>query len=156
MRRIRAIGRDLAAVGEVVTCDHIIAEAAKHQSIEGHMYAIVLFDLFSRFMFAYPALTKTGAETLTAVQHYRGRNGINYMYSDGSGDIDLTCRLDGIQHDTCMPGDKQGNGIAERQVQEVKLLTASNLAQAGLSHPYWAYAMRHSSIAWNTTKHGNM
>ena len=85
------------------------------------------------------------------MQHYRARERINYMYSDGSGEIEAACKMDYINHDACAPGDKQANGIAERQVQEVKLATASNVAQAGLSHPYWSFAMRHAMMAWNIT-----
>ena len=52
-------------------------------------------------------------------------------------------------HDTSEAGDPAGNGIAERQIQEVKLGTACNLSQAGLPHRYWDFAMRHWVMANN-------
>ena len=68
MRRLQPVGHQLTRFGEVVTCDHIVAEALMSNSIEGHMYGVVLYDLKTKFMGAFPALTKTGAETLQCVQ----------------------------------------------------------------------------------------
>ena len=152
MRRLRAVGQDLEAFGEAVTCDHIIAETQARESIEGHMYAVVIYDLYTRFVGAYPSLTKTSMETLQHLQKWRGKDEIKFMYSDGSKEIANACRLEQVPHTACEPGDKQANGIAERQVQEIKLTTASNLAQAGLPHPYWVYAMNHAMMALNVTR----
>ena len=77
---------------------------------------------------------------------------VDFLYSDGSQEIANAARLDGTPHTACEPGDKQANGIAERQVQEIKLCTASNLAQAGLPHPYWVYAMNHAMMGLNVVR----
>ena len=71
------------------------------------------------------------------------------MYSDDSGEVAFACRVEAIPHDTNRPYNKQGNGIAEHMMQEVKLGTASNLEQAGLPHCYWVYAMKHFHMMWN-------
>ena len=152
MKKMSAAGVRLCRFGEVVTCDHLVAEAAHNNSIEGHGYAVLFYDLYSEFVGCYPTLTKTGIEALHALQHFRGRQGIDFVYSDGSGELAVACRLDHTLHQESQSGDKQSNGIAERQVQEAKLGTATNLAQAGITHPYWSYAMRHWMMAWNITK----
>ena len=54
------------------------------------------------------------------------------------------------------PGDPQGNGMAERHVQEVNYGTAVGLGQAGLPHTYWNYAMFYFETAWNIDHHRNL
>ena len=137
MRKLVSAGDKLERLGQVVTCDHIIANSEMKQSIEGHTCAVVFYDLCTQFLGAYPSLTKTAAETHEWLKRYKGTAPIEYMYSDNSDEIEIACRLEHIIHDTCQPGDKQANGIAERQVQEVKLGTAANLEQAWMPHAYW-------------------
>ena len=135
-RKPIALGDRLTYFGEIVTCDHIVSETPGAKSIEGHLYALMFFCLFSKFIGAYPALTKTGMETLQYLQTFRGKDHIELIYSDNAGEIEFACRMERIPHDTCKAGDSKANGIAERQVQEVRLITAANLCQSGLPHPY--------------------
>ena len=74
---------------------------------------------------------------------------MNYVYSDGSGEIGSACRQLGIPHEKSEAGDASNNAIAERQIQEAKLGVATYLAQSGLPHPYWLYAMKYHSVAAN-------
>ena len=110
--------------------------------------------MFTGYIGAYPCLTKTAFETRENLEHFKGRQVIEYMYSDGAYEIDLACRNLWIPHDTSEAGEPQGNGIAERQVQEVKQATIANLAQAGLPHRYWHMAMKHAQTGLNIAKPG--
>ena len=56
-----------------------------------------------------------------------------------------------IPHDRSEAADPQSNGIAERQIQEIKQATIANLRQSGLPHRYWHYAMKHGEMALNIT-----
>ena len=84
----------------------------KANSIEGHAYGALFYDLYCQFCYVYPTLTKTGIECCHGLQHYRGRDPIDFVYSDGSGDIEVACNLDRTLHEKSQPGDSQANGIA--------------------------------------------
>jgi len=81
-------------------------------------------------------------------------NIIECLYADNSGEIASACALLGILRKTGEAGDPQGNGVAERQIQEVKLGSAANLARAGMPHQYWHHAMRHWCCARNAESRG--
>jgi hypothetical protein len=130
--------------GESVTIDHTGPYDPSHQGTLREAFAVVIYDLYSGYIGAYPCLTKTGAETIQHVQHFSGHDAIYYVYSDDSGEIAFACNYLRIPHDSSEPGEPQTNGVAERQVQEIKVATAANLKQAGLPHTYWNYAMKHA------------
>ena len=141
----------LTHFGEIVTCDHIIAEG-DGESAEGHAYGIVLYDVYSQFIGSYPSLTKTAVETLRHLREYKGSDEIELVYSDNAGEIKWACNAEMIMHDTCKAGDSAGNGIAEQMVRECKAGVTACLSQAGLPHGYWAHAMEYWSVAWNISK----
>ena len=90
------LGARLTYFGEIITCDHLVAETPGAQSIEGHLYALMFFCLFSKFLGAYPVLTKTGMETLQCLQTFRGKDQIDLIYSDNAGEIEFACRVERI------------------------------------------------------------
>ena len=103
----------------------------------GHRYAIVLIDLFSRFICSRPLKAKAGLSTVNSYVQWRGQYPVQYLYTDDSQELKMIAAHDHIPHDTSEPGDPQANGIAERHVQEVKYGTAAALDQSGLPHKYW-------------------
>ena len=125
----------LSVFGELVTCDHIIAQGI-NESLDGHPCALVIYDVRTQFLAAQPTVNKSGPETCRIIKQFCMGDIIDRMYSDGSGEIEWACHYLSIPHDTCQTGDKQGNGIAEQMVQEVKKWTTCNLEQSGLPHCY--------------------
>ena len=121
MRQVKPVKDELKGFGDIVTCDHLIAESEPNKSVEDDMYGVMFYDVWSDYLGAYPVKSKTGVDTSLALQHFRGKQHVQYVYSDGAGEINFACKVNNILHDSCMPGEKQANGIAERQVQEVKL-----------------------------------
>ena len=51
----------LKSFGELVTCDHIVAEADENMSVDQHCYTVMMYDVFTQFLIAYPPMTKRGA-----------------------------------------------------------------------------------------------
>ena len=71
---------ELKRFGEVVTMDHIDARSTANESVDGEMFALVIYDVYSKFVGAYLVFTKTSHETWEKLSHYKGRDNIDYMY----------------------------------------------------------------------------
>merc|ERR1711994_501165 len=116
-------------------------------------YALVMVDVWSRFLLCRPLKRRDAVETLNCSRSWAGNEVVRYLYTDGVPELDWIARVQGIPHDSSEPGDPQANGMAERHVQEVKYGTAAALGQAGLSHRYWSYAMYDFETAWSMSAH---
>jgi len=148
-QRLRPTGEPLTGFGQVVTCDHIDSHADKDMSVDGHCYAVTFYDLFSGFLASYPVLNKSADATYRALLAFQGHDRLSYVHSDRADEIAWACRMAGVLHDTSEAGQPQGNSVAERQVQEVKLGTSVALSQAGLPNQYWPFAMEYWTTAHN-------
>ena len=139
-----------AAQGLAVRGKRLAKECA---SVLGHKFALVMLDLYSRFLLCRALKTKCSLAALNAYKQWRGQDLIQYLYTDGSGELEVVANSDRVPHDSSEPGDPQASGLAERHVQEVKYGVAACLGQAGLPHKYWCYAMHYFETAWNVSRH---
>ena len=103
-------------------------------------------------MSAVPVPSKTGSDSLLALQHFLGPNVVpKLVYSDNSGELSLAVKLLGGLPDTCTPHVPQTNGIAENCVRKVKEGTSCLILQSGLSPKFWDDAMKCFCFTRNVT-----
>jgi hypothetical protein len=89
---------------------------------------------------------KTGAANFEVLQRFQRpdeKDKIKHIWSDAAPEIIYAATKLGIcgNHDTSVPGDSQGDGIAENNDRDVKMGAASLLAHAGFPLAYWPLAM---------------
>ena len=126
----------LSKFGEVVTADHFDCLAERKNSVMGHTWGLVMVDLHSGYLMSRAVMTNSAVETGDRFRHWRGRDRVIHMHSDGSGELNGVCRYEGITHSIIETGDHAANGIAEGHVRLPNLGAATLLAQAGLTKHY--------------------
>ena len=133
--------------GDQVTLDHIIALREINHGCGGETNAITMMDRALSFRWAKGLTRRTGANNLQAVREFQGareEDKIKHMYSDSAIELLYVSRNMGIGgfHDTNIPGDSQGNGVAENNNRDIKSGTAALLSHAGMPLAYWPYAIQ--------------
>ncbi len=54
-----------------------------NHSVDGHTFALLMYDLHTKFVGVYPCQTKSTADTHRGMQHYAGDNTIKYVIATG-------------------------------------------------------------------------
>ena len=135
-----------------ITPDHLILAKDEDLSRKQERVACVIFDIFSKWLEAYGALTNDAESTRKAIKRFLGPQvAPEHIYSDNSKEIEAAIKqLDWEdRHDTSTPNRPATNGIAERCVRTVKEGIAAVLLQSGLSPEWWADAMRYFCFQHN-------
>ena len=106
--------------GDLITADHKVL-SDNCESRNNHRYAIVVQDLATQWIQAYPCKTKTSQETQRSLQQFLepGRKP-KVIYTDNSLDFGKACEDLSWNHCTSTPHRSETNGIAERAVRRVK------------------------------------
>ena len=144
-RRKHLISERATRFGELVTADHVYAHSEALEGCDGARDMLVVFDVGTGLLGAYPAASKGARETMESLVHFAGNRRYRRIYTDAAPELIAAVRQIGVRpiiHDTATPGMPQTNGIAEGQVRRVVHGTRAALAQAGLPHPYWSLAAR--------------
>jgi hypothetical protein len=141
--------------GDQITLDQIVCHRDNNHGCGGETNAITMIDRALSFRWAKgltrhtaKGLTRhTAANNLQVVQEFQGareEDKIKYMCSDSAVELLYVSRRMGIGgfHDTNIPGDSQGNGVAENNNRDVKSGTAALLSHAGMPLAYWPYAIQ--------------
>ena len=91
------------------------------ESRNNHRYAVVVQDLATQWIQAYPCKTKTSQETQRSLQKFLepDRNP-KVIYTDNSMEFGKACEDLSWNHCTSTPHRSETNGIAERAVRRVK------------------------------------
>ena len=93
-------------------------------------------------MMMYACNAKTSADTAKSLRHFKGpTDTIDYIYSDGSGEIAEAALLLGIDHDDSVPGRPESNALCERRMRTVTEGAATLLATSGVPRKYWPWAV---------------
>ena len=127
--------------GDLTAADHqIVSEGC--ESRNNHRYAVVVQDLATQWIQAYPCKTKTSQETQRSLQKFLepDRNP-KVIKTDNSSEFGKACEDLSMNHCTSTPHRSQTNGIAERVVRRVKEGTSAVLLQSGLDEKWWADSM---------------
>ena len=118
--------------GDLMTADHKVL-SDNCESRNNHRYAVVVQDLATQWIQAYPCKTKTTQETQRSLQKFlEPERNPKVIYTDNSLEFgkaceDLSWNLARLHHRS------ETNGIAERAVRRVKDGTSAVLLQSGLN-----------------------
>ena len=141
--------------GDHVTADHLILHRDKQTVIEDSRLALVVKDVATCFMYAYPAALKSEDECLVALQHFASaKDNVETFYSDKSRELEAAAKTLGWRHELSKAYIHQSNAVAERAVRATTEGTRTNLIQAGISHVYWPFALEHACTAYNISNPG--
>ena len=131
--------------GDLITADHKVL-SDNCESRNNHRYAVVVQDLATQWIQAYPCKNKTSQETQRSLQKFLepDRNP-KVNYTANSLEFGKACEDLSWNHCTFTPHRSETNGNAERAVRRVKEDTSAVLLQSGLSESWWS-----DSFEWKT------
>ena len=123
--------------GDLITADHKVL-SDNCESRNNHRYAVVVQDLATQWIQAYPCKTKSSQETQRSLQKFlEPERKPKVIYTDNS--------LESTPHRS------ETTGIAERAVRRVKEGTSAVLLQSGLNESRWADSMECYTYLRNVT-----
>ena len=137
-RRIGGVVPRAENSGDLMTADHkVFSEGC--ESRNKHRYAVVVQDLATQWIQAYPCKTKTSQETQRSLQKFlEPERKPKVIYTDNSLEFGKACEDLSWNHCTSTPHRSETKGIAERRVKEG---TSAVLLQSGLNESWWAGSM---------------
>ena len=138
--------------GDLITADHKVL-SDNCESRNNHRYAVVVQDLATQWIQAYPCKNKTSQETQRSLQKVPGAR------EETKKSFTLTIpwnsaklvKIFSWNHCTSTPHRSETNGIAERAVRRVKEGTSAVLLQSGLNESWWADSMECYTYLRNVT-----
>ena len=140
-----------ANFGDLITADHkVLSDNCECRN--NHRYAVVVQDLATQWIQAYPCKTKTSQETHRSLQKFlEPERKPKVIYTDNSLEFGKACEDLSWNHCTSTPHRSETNGIAERAVRRVKEGTSAVLLQSGLNESWWADSMECYTYLRNVT-----
>ena len=135
--------------GDLITADHKVL-SDNCESRNNHRCAVVVQDLATQWIQAYPCKNKTSQETQRRLQKFLepDRNP-KVIYTDNSLEFGKACEDLSWNHCTSTPHRSETNGFAERAVRRVG--TSAVLLQSGLNESWWADSMECYTYLRNVT-----
>ena len=138
-------------IGDLITADHKVL-SDNCESRNNHRYAVVVQDLATQWIQAYPCKNKTSQETQRSLQKFlEPERKPKVIYTDNSLEFGKACEDLSWNHCTSTPHRSETNGIAERAVRRVKEGTSAVLLQSGLDETWWADSMECYTCLRNVT-----
>ena len=136
--------------GDHITADHVVLHRDSKNVIEEARLALVVKDVATSFMYAYPSALKSEEECHLALIHFVShKDSVGQFYSDNAQEVIKSVKSLGWRHELSKAYVHQSNAIAERAVRATTEGTRTNLLQAGLSHVYWPQALEHACSMFN-------
>ena len=150
-RRIGRVVPRAENFGDLITADHkVLSEGC--ESRNNHRYGVVVQDVATQWIQAYPCKTKTSQETQRSLQKFlEHERNPKVIYTDNSLEFEKACEDLSWNHCTSTPQRSETNGIAERAVRRVKEGTSAVLLQSGLNEKWWADSMECYTCLRNVT-----
>ena len=138
-------------LGDLITADQkVFSESC--ESRNNHRYAVVVQDLPTQWIQAYPRKNKTSQETLRSLQKFlEPDRKPKVIYTDNSLEFGKACEESSWNRCTSTPHRYETNGIAERAVRRVKEGTSAVLLHSGLNESRWADSMECYTYLRNVT-----
>ena len=98
--------------GDLITADHKVL-SIRCESRNNHRYAVVVQDLDTQWIQAYPCKTKTSQETQRSLQKFlEPDRKLKAFYTDNSLEFGKACEDLSLNHCTSTPHRSETNGIA--------------------------------------------
>ena len=137
--------------GDLITADHkVLSDSC--ESRNNHRDAVVVQDLATQWIQAYPCENRTSQETQRSLQKFlEPERKPKVIYTDNSLEFGKACEDLSWNHCTSTPHRSETNGIAERAVRRVKEGTSAVLLQSGLNESWWADSMECNTYLRNVT-----
>ena len=140
-----------ANFGDLITADHKVL-SDNCESRNKHRCAVVVQDLATQWIQAYPCKNKTSQETQRSLQKFlEPWRKPKVIYTDNSLEFGKACEDLSWNHCTSTPHRSETNGIAERAVRRVEEGTSAVLLQSGLNESWWADSMECFTYLRNVT-----
>ena len=140
-----------ANFGDLITADHKVV-SDNCESRNNHWYAVVVQDLATQWIQAYPCKNKTSQEPQRSLQKFlEPERKPKVIYTDKSLEFGKACEDLSWNHCTSTPHRSETTGIAERAVRRVKEGTSAVLLQSGLNESWWADSMKCYTYLRNVT-----
>ena len=137
--------------GDLITADHKVPSDTC-ESRNNHRYAVVVQDLATQWIQAYPCKNKTSQETQRSLQKFlEPERKPKVIYTDNSLEFGKACEDLSWNHCTSTPHRSETNGVATRAVRRVKEGTSAVLLQSGLNESWWADFMECYTFLRNVT-----
>ena len=137
--------------GDLITADHKVL-SDNCESRNNHRYAVVVQDLATQWIQAYPCKNKTSQETQRSLQKFlESDRKPQVIKTDNSLEFGKACEDFSWNYCTSTPHRSETNGIAERAVRRVKEGTSAVLLQSGLNESWWADSMECYTFLRNCT-----
>ena len=119
--------------GDLITADHKVL-SDNCESRNNHRYAVVVQDLATQWIQAYPYKNKTSQETQRSLQKFlEPERKPQVIYTENSLEFGKACEDPSWKHCTSTPHRSETSGIAERAVRRVKEGTSAVFSQSGLN-----------------------
>ena len=137
--------------GDLITADHkVLSDSCEYRN--NYRCAVVVQDLATQWIQAYPCETKTSQETQRSLQKFlEPERKPKVIYTDNSLEFGKACEDLSWNHCTSTPHRSETNGIAESAVRRVKEGTSDVLLQSGLNESWWADSMECYTYLRNVT-----
>ena len=137
--------------GDLITANHKVL-SDNCESRNNHRYAVVVQDLATQWIQAYPCKNKTSQETQRSLQKFlEPVRKPKVIYTGNSLEFGKACEDLSWNHCTSTPHRSETNGIAERAVRRVKEGTSAVMLQSGLNESWWADSMECYTYLRNVT-----
>ena len=137
--------------GDLITAYHKVL-SDNCESRNNHRYAVLVQDLATQWIQAYPCKTKTSQETQRSLQKFLEPNRkFKVIYTDKSLEFGKACEDLSWNHCTSAPHRLETTGIAERAVRRVKEGSSAVLLQSGLNESWSADSMECYTYLRNVT-----
>ena len=141
----------LKIFGDLITADHKLL-SDNYESRNNHRYTVVVQDLATQWIQAYPCKNKTSQETQRSLQKFlEPERKPKVIYTDNSLEFGKACEDLSWNHCTSTTHRSETNGIAEKAVRRVKGGTSAVLLQSGLNESWWADSMECHTYLGNVT-----
>ena len=137
--------------GDLITADHKVL-SDNCESRNKHRYAVVVQDLATQWIQAYPCKNKTSQETQRSLQKFlEPDRKPKVIFTDNSLEFGKACEDLSWNRCTSTPHRSETTVIAERAVGRVKEGTSAVLLQSGLNENWWADSMECYTYLRNVT-----
>ena len=121
----------------------------KH-GVRGYKNAVNIKDIWSGLIGCVPVKDKGSQEARRAFKHFCGGRKIQKIYSDRAGELRAAAEMLGGPHEMSEAGVPVSNCIAERNNQNILMLTKPALSRAGMPACCWPFAAPHACLMENT------